>query len=99
MKHAADTPLDSLAIEHYVEDLRNLLQSASFLQCKAFLGAFIRRIEFNRQQVGIEYTAPIPARNGLTATAEVLNVRRIGSPGRIQTGYNSFDKRPIKLVK
>ena len=95
MNQAADTPLDSLAIEHYVEDLRNLLQSASFLQCKAFLGAFIRRIEFNRQQVGIEYTAPIPAGNGLTATAEVLNVRRIGSPGRIRTYDLAVNSRPL----
>ena len=87
MNQAADTPLDSLAIEHYVEDLRNLLQSASFLQCKAFLGAFIRRIEFNGQQVGIEHTAPIPAGNGLTATAEVLSVRRIGSQVRAISPY------------
>ena len=65
---AADKPFDSLVMEHYVEDLRRLLQSSSFLECKTFLAAFIRRIEFNREQVGIEYTVPVPAGDGLTAT-------------------------------
>ena len=61
------------------EDLSSLLQSASLLECKTFLGAFMRRIEFDTRQVGIEYTAPIPAGAGLNTTAEALGVRESGS--------------------
>ena len=61
------------------------LQSASFLERKTFLGSFIRRIDFNKQEVGIEYTMPIPVSDGSTKTAEVLSVRGVGSAGRIRT--------------
>ena len=61
-------------------DLKGILQSASFLERKTFLGSFIRRIDFTRQEVGIEYTAPIPVGSGSTKTTEVLRVRGVGSP-------------------
>ena len=36
----------------------------------------------NRQEVGIEYTMPIPASDGSTKMSEVLSVRGVGSPVR-----------------
>ena len=82
MNQTGDTFFDSLVMEDYLGDLRRVLQSASFLECKTFLGTFIRRIDFNRQQVGIEYTMPILAADGSTKTTEVLSVRGVGSPSR-----------------
>ncbi len=76
-------------------DNRGLLQSASFLESKTFLGMFIRRIDFDKEQVGIEYTFPIPAGNELTATKELLNVRGIGSRGRIRTCDLAVNSRPL----
>ena len=95
MNQAADKPFDSLVMEHYVGDLRRLLQSSSFLECKTFLATFIRRIEFNREQVGIEFAVPVPAGDRLTATAEVLSVRGLGSPGRIRTYDLAVNSRPL----
>ena len=85
MNQADHAPFDAIQMEHYVQDLRSLLHSASFLESKTFLGTFIRRIDFDKEQVGIEYTLPIPAGDGLTATKELLNVRGGGSPARIRT--------------
>ena len=81
MNQAGDGLFDPLAMEHYILDLRRILRSASFLECKTFLGSFIRRIDFNKQQIGIEYTAPVPAGDGSTKTTEVLHVRGVGSAG------------------
>ena len=80
MNQADHAPFDAIQMEHYVQDLRSLLHRASFLESKTFLGTFIRRIDFDKEQVGIEYTLPIPAGDGLTATKELLNVRGDGSP-------------------
>ena len=70
-----------------------MLQSASFLERKTFLGSFIRRIDFTRQEVGIEYTMPIPVGDGSTKTTEVLSVRRVGSAGWIRTSDPSVNSR------
>ena len=62
INQAGDILFDPLAMEHCLGDLRRILQSASFLERKIFLGSFIRRIDFSRQQIGIEYTVPsLPA--------------------------------------
>ncbi len=56
-------------------------------------GAFIRRIEFDRRQVGIKYTAPIPAGEGLTTTAEAPSIRGNGTPARTRTGASGLGNR------
>ena len=93
MNKTEDSRFDPLEMVHYLGDLRRILQSASFLECKTFLGSFIRRIDFNKQQTGIEYTAPVLAGNGSTKTAEVLSVRGIGSAGWIRTSDPSVNSR------
>ncbi len=86
---------DPLAMGHYLEELKTILQGASFLECNTSLGAFIRRIDFNRREVGIEYTAPIPVGYGLTETTEVLRMRSCGSPSRIRTYDLAVNSRPL----
>ena len=82
MSHAGREPLDAVAMGKYVADLQSLLQSASFTECKAFLASFVRRVEFDKQQVRIEYTVPVALENGLTDTTEVRNIGNAGTPIR-----------------
>ena len=95
VNQAGQMPFDAIKMEQCVQDLRSLLQSASFLECKTFLGTFIRRIDFDRQRVGIEYTVPIPSGDELTATTEVLSVRLDGSRGRTRTCDMAVNSRPL----
>ena len=90
-----DNLIAPLVMDHYVEDLRSVLESASFLECKSFLRTFIRRIDFDKQQVGIEYTVPMPVCDGKTQTTEVLHVRGVGSPSRIRTYDLAVNSRPL----
>ena len=80
MNQRGDSLHNPTAFRSHLGELKEILQSASFLERKTFLGSFIRRIDFTRQEVGIEYTMPIPVGDGSTKTAEVLSVRRVGSP-------------------
>ena len=95
MNQTDGSVFDPLAMNHYLEDLKTILQSASFLQCKTFLGTFIRRIDFTKEQVGIQYTVPVPIGNGLTEMTEVLPVRGVGSAGRTRTYDQSVNSRPL----
>ena len=84
-----DTPkvMNLNAIQQYVSSLKALLGSASFLEQKAFLRTFIKRVELNTPQIVIDYTVPLPLEGELTSTEEVLRIDTIGSPGRTRT-YN-----------
>ena len=88
-------PIDSVAMENYVTDLRIILQSASFMECKAFLASFVRRLEYDRQQVRIEYTIPITFGEELTARSEVPHGGSVGSPSRIRTYDLAVNSRPL----
>ena len=72
-----------------------LLRSASFLECKTFLVSFVRRVEFDRQQVRIEYTTPVTLANELTARSEVPHGGSVGSPSRIRTYDLAVNSRPL----
>ena len=95
MNQTRHEPLDAVAMGKYVADLQSLLRSASFLECKSFLGSFVRRVEFDRWEVRIEYTMPVTLRNELTTTSEVLNIRSVGSPGRTRTYDQPVNSRPL----
>ena len=95
MNQRDDSLPDAMAFRHHLGELKEILQSASFLERKSLLGSFIRRIDFNRREVGIEYTMPIPVSDGSTKTAEVLSVRGVGSPGRTRTYDQSVNSRPL----
>ena len=84
MNEGAPINLGLDRIREYVDSLKTLLESSSFMEQKTFLKSFIKRIELNEPHVVIDYTMPLPI-NGLTATEEVLCIDRIGSPTRIRT--------------
>ena len=92
INQAGHEPLDVVAMEKYVAELQGLLQSATFQESKAFLASFVRRVEFDKQQVRIEYTVPVALENGLTDTTEVRNVGKAGTPGRTRTAGTRFRK-------
>ena len=106
LKERQDEALDelSLAGEHrlslkatqeYAGDLKNLLQSSSFMESKAFLRSFVRRVEFSRREVAIEYTVPVRPEKVLTGNDKVPNTGRVGSAGRIRTYDQSVNSRPL----
>ena len=66
----------------HLGDLKGILLSASFLLCKSFLGTFVSRNDFNRQEMRIEHTAPFPIDAGSTETTEVLRTRGSWLPGQ-----------------
>ena len=84
MNQAGHAPLDVVAMDKYVAELQGLLQSATFQESKAFLASFVRRVEFDKQQVRIEYTVPVTTASGLTDTTEVRCIGSAGTPGRHQ---------------
>ena len=44
------------------------------------LSSFVRRVDFNKPEVGVEYTVPVQLGSGLTVTTEVLDGGSFGSP-------------------
>ena len=87
--------IDMKAIKEYVSDLKGLLGSASFLQQKAFLRSFVKRVEFTSPQVSIDYTIPLPVGDGLTSSKEVLRIDKRGSPTWIRTTNLAVNSRSL----
>ena len=92
-----DTPkvMNLNAIQQYVSSLKALLGSASFLEQKAFLRTFIKRVELNTPQIVIDYTVPLPLEGELTSTEEVLRIDTIGSRGWTRTNDQAVNSRPL----
>ncbi len=65
------------------------------MESKAFLRSFVRRVEFNEHEVGIEYTVPHRPGKALTGNDEVPNTGNPGSAGRIRTYDQSVNSRPL----
>ena len=78
-----ETPhmLNLETVQEYVSSLKTLLCSSSFIEPKAFLRSFVKRIELNEPQIVIDYAMSLSI-NGLTTTEEVLRIDKLGSPTR-----------------
>ena len=72
--------LDTEEVLRYVQDLKTLLFKGSFMEQKAFMVSFIKRIEFEPGQIAIDYTIPMPIEKDRTCEREVLSINRLGSP-------------------
>ena len=46
------------------------------------LSSFVRRVDFHKPEVGVEYTVPVQLGSGLTVTTEVPDGGSVGSPTR-----------------
>ena len=62
----------------YVRDFKALLSKGTFVEQKAFLRSFIKRIDFEPGQVAINYTIPVPVEKGKTSKREVLSIEQSG---------------------
>ena len=72
--------LDTKQVLRYVEDLKALLSTGILLGQKAILRLFIKRIDFNPDQVTIHYTIPMPIEEDRKSNREVLSIRKNGGP-------------------
>ena len=93
MRGCGDPQIEISSTQEYVDDLKGLLGSASFMESKTFLGSFIRRVEFGSGEVGIEYTIPSPTGKALDGREIVPNTGRVGSAGWIRTSDPSVNSR------
>jgi hypothetical protein len=95
LETAKPKELDTDDVLHYVKDLKALLSKGSFMEQKAFLTSFIRRIDFAPGQIAIDYTIPMPVGKDKASEREVLSIRGLGSPGRTRTCNQAVNSRPL----
>jgi len=88
--------LDTRQVLGYVEDLRALLSTGAFLGQKAILRSFIKRIDFNTDQVAIKYTIPMPVAKDRISRSEVLSIGTCGEPCRTRT-YDTLIKSLFRI--
>ncbi len=65
------------------QDYRNSLkkEEADFIEQKAFIRSFVKRIEVDKEQVTLRYTLPLPL-NGMTSkSVEVLPIVTLSGAG------------------
>jgi site-specific DNA recombinase len=79
----------------YVWDFKEVLSEGTFVEQKAFLRSFIKRIEFEPGQVAIEYTIPLPTEKDEAIEREVLSIEQTGSAGRTRTYDQAVNSRPL----
>ena len=95
LEDTAPKELDREVVLRYAKNLKSLLSKGTFMEQKAFLRSFIKRIEFEPGQVAIEYTIPMPIEKDRTSEREVLSFERLGSPSRIRTCDLAVNSRPL----
>ena len=76
---------DLKLVEHYAEDLRNLLSESSLAEQKAFIRGFIKEIRVTNREADLFYTIPLPHDRLAHDRAEVLSIVQLGRPCRSRT--------------
>ena len=51
---------DPRMVQHYVDDLRGLLERPSIVEHRSFLKSFAERIRVDDSEIKIYYTIPVP---------------------------------------
>ena len=79
-------------VKTYARDLRGLLEEADFIERKAFLRSFIKRIEVNKKQVTIHYNLPLAPNRKPKEQIGVLPIETLGGAGVTigRTFYTTF---------
>jgi hypothetical protein len=90
--------LDAKQIIEYVEDLRSLLGEGVFAEQKTFLRFFIKRIDYEQDQLAISYTIPMPIDLNKVASEEVLSMEPNSRPCRSRTCDTLIKSLAIELV-
>ena len=63
---------DPRIVQHYVDDLRDLLERSSIVEQRSFLKSFVERIEVDDSEIKIYYTIPMPPSSMSEETVGVL---------------------------
>ena len=81
----------------YVQDLRELLGSASIMEQKAFLKSFVKSVEVSSLEVKVNYTMPMPVLGAETETVgeTVLGTVQDGGPFWIRTRDLTLIRRAL----
>ena len=77
--------VDIDVVKTYVRDLRGLLEEADFIERKAFLRSFIKRIEVNKKQVTMHYNLPLATNRKTKDQIGVLSIETLGGDRGIRT--------------
>ncbi len=74
-------------VKAYAQDLRNLLEEADFVQSKAFLRSFVKKVIINEDKAKIQYRLPMPPDGKRAQSIGVLPIDTPGGAGGIRTPY------------
>ena len=74
-------------VKAYSQDLRSVLEEADFIQSKAFLRSFVKKIIINGGKVKIQYHLPMPPDGKRTQEIEVLPTDTLGGAEGGRTPY------------
>jgi hypothetical protein len=67
-------------LKAYAQDLRSLLDESDFVQSKAFLRSFMKKITINGEMAKIQYHLPMPPDGKRTQETGVLPIDTPGGP-------------------
>ena len=78
-----ETDID--VVKSYTKDLKVLIEESNTAKRKSFLCSFIKRIEINRNAVGVHYHLPLPQNEKEDGVPEVLPMVTLGGAEGIRT--------------
>ena len=76
---------DLAMVRGHVEELRGLLNDASFGEQKGFLRSFVKAIDVWPEKVRPRYTVPVLSKGTPQETVGRLSIMANGTPGRTRT--------------
>ncbi len=79
--------IDAEMVKSYAQDLRNVLEEASFTESKTFLRSFIEKIVIDGSEAVIHYNLPVPPDGKKKEAVGVLPIVTPGGAEGIRTPY------------
>jgi site-specific DNA recombinase len=85
-------------VKAYAQDLRSVLEEADFIQSKAFLRSFMKKIIVDGDRAKIQYHLPMPPDGKRTQEVEVLPIDTLGGAEGIRTPYPFLAKEMLSRM-
>ena len=85
-------------VKSYAHDLRILLEDADYIQSKAFLRSFVKKIIINGKTAKIQYHLPMPPDGKRIQEIEVLPTNTLGGAEGIRTPYPFLAKEMLSRM-
>ena len=90
--------INAEAVKAYAQDLRSLLEDGDFIQSKAFLRSFVKKIIIDGDKAKIQYHLPMPPNGKRTQEVEVLPINTLGGAEGIRTPYLLVANEALSLL-